>query len=94
MWIPGSGSGSKRDGSATLKKTILKNAYISHFPGIMGLHSMMNQDQYHASQSSKVPRADPEVGWNGVTKATPLKAYPDEAPNQTKPEDVVKKLQG
>ncbi len=39
----------------------------------MGLHSLMNQDQFHASQSEKAPRADPDVGWKGVTKATPLK---------------------
>jgi len=66
---------------------------IVDLAGIMGLHSMMNQDQYHASQSTKLPRADPEVGWNGVTKATPLKAYPDEAPNKTQPADVLKKIQ-
>ena len=49
---------------------------IVDLAGIMGLHSMMNQDQFHAVQSEKNPRADPELGWNGITKATPLKVYP------------------
>jgi hypothetical protein len=48
----------------------------------MGLHSLMNQDQFHASQSEKAPRADPDVGWKGVTKATPLKV------SEQKGEDV------
>ena len=54
---------------------------------------MMNQDQYHASQSSKAPRPDPGVGWGGVTKATPLKEYPPEAPNRTEARDVLAKIQ-
>ena len=65
---------------------------IVDLAGIMGLHSMMNQDQYHASQSDKNPRADPEIGWRGVTKATPLKSFPQEAPNKTDPEDAVSKI--
>ena len=65
---------------------------IVDLAGIMGLHSMMNQDQYHASQSDKNPRADPSIGWRGVTKATPLKQYPSEAPNKTVPEEAVQKI--
>jgi len=65
---------------------------IVDLAGIMGLHSMMNQDQYHASQSDKAPRADPNLGWLGITKATPLKVYPQEAPNSTDPEDVLDKI--
>jgi len=65
---------------------------IVDLAGIMGLHSMMNQDQFHSSQSDKNPRADPELGWNGITKATPLKVYPKEEPNRTDPADVKKKL--
>lgn len=65
---------------------------IVDLAGIMGLHSMMNQDQFHAAQSEKNPRADPELGWNGITKATPLKVYPKEEPNRTDPADVKKKL--
>ena len=66
---------------------------IVDLAGIMGLHSMMNQDQYHAAQSDKNPRADPDIGWQGVTKATPLKSYPTEKPNQTNPEEVLQKIQ-
>ena len=58
----------------------------------MGLHSMMNQDQYHASQSEKAPRADPDIGWQGITKSTPLKQFPPEAPNKTEAADVLAKL--
>jgi hypothetical protein len=36
--------------------------------GIMGLHSLINQDQYHASLSDKTAKADPNIGWDGVTK--------------------------
>jgi len=64
---------------------------IVDLAGIMGLHSMMNQDQFHASQSEKNPKADP-IGWCGVTKATPLKVFPKEEPNRTDPDDVKKKL--
>lgn len=65
---------------------------IVDLAGIMGLHSIMNQDQYHASQSDKNPRADPTIGWKGVTKATPLKAYPAEAANKTVPGDALEKI--
>eukprot|EP00090_Calanus_glacialis_P012061 TRINITY_DN2050_c0_g1_i1.p1 TRINITY_DN2050_c0_g1~~TRINITY_DN2050_c0_g1_i1.p1 ORF type:complete len:380 (-),score=96.25 TRINITY_DN2050_c0_g1_i1:1164-2303(-) len=66
---------------------------IVDLAGIMGLHSMMNQDQYHASQSEKNPRADPDIGWKGITKATPLKVFPAEQPNKTNPEDILQKIQ-
>ena len=36
--------------------------------GIMGLHSLINQDQYHASLSDKSAKVDPNIGWDGVTK--------------------------
>jgi tropomodulin len=65
---------------------------IVDLAGIMGLHSLMNQDQYHASQSEKAPRADPTTGWQGVTKATPLKPFPAEAPNKTEPSAVLEKI--
>ena len=67
---------------------LLNHIYL----GIMGLHALMNQDQYHASQSEKAPRADPDIGWQGVTKATPLKPFPAEAPNKTEPAQVVEKI--
>ena len=37
-------------------------------------------------------KADPSVGWNGITKATPLKEFPPEEPNRTDPEEVITKL--
>ena len=38
-------------------------------------------------------RADPSVGWNGITKATPLKEFPPEEPNRTNPDEVITQLQ-
>ncbi len=47
---------------------------IIDLAGILGFHAMMNQDQYHAAQSDKWSEgADSNVGWDGITKATPLK---------------------
>lgn len=62
--------------------------------GIMGLHSMINQDQYHHAVGAKNfgDDVDPELGWDGVTKATPLKCYPAEPPNLTDPVDVLDKI--
>ena len=37
-------------------------------------------------------KADPSIGWNGITKATPLKEYPPEEPNRTDPVEVISKL--
>jgi len=77
-------------------ETALKGATtaeIVDLAGILGLHSMMNQDQFHSAQSDKwADKADPAIGWNGVTKATPLKQFPEEAPNKTNPDVVVAKL--
>lgn len=74
-------------------ETALKAANTSDvidLAGILGLHSMMNQDQYHSAQSDKwADTPDPTVGWNGVTKATPLKAFPAEEPNRTNPDDII-----
>ena len=68
------------------------NDEIVDLAGIMGLHSMMNQDQYHASQSDKAPKPDESIGLYGVTKSTPLKSFPQEAPNKTDPEEILVKL--
>jgi hypothetical protein len=49
----------------------LLNSFILFCPdlaGIMGLHSLINQDQYHASLSDKNNKADPNIGWDGITK--------------------------
>jgi hypothetical protein len=59
----------------------------------MGFHAMLTQDQYHAAHSLKwADRVDPTIGWDGITKATPLKWYPQEPPNRTDPDDVIVKL--
>ena len=38
-------------------------------------------------------KADPSIGWNGITKATPLKEFPPEEPNRTNPDEVIEALQ-
>lgn len=66
---------------------------IIDLAGVLGLHSMMNQEQYHSAQSEKwADRPDPSTGWSGVTKATPLKKFPEEAPNMVNPDDVLKQM--
>ncbi len=66
---------------------------IIDLAGILGLHSMMNQEQYHSAQSEKWSSpVDPNTGWSGVTKATPLKEFPPEEPNRTDPDDVIAKI--
>jgi tropomodulin len=66
---------------------------IIDLAGVLGLHSMMNQEQYHSAQSEKwSPRPDPTTGWSGVTKATPLKEFPPEEPNRTDPDDIINKI--
>lgn len=80
------------DANAALNNA--STAEIVDLAGILGLHSMMNQDQFHSAQSDKwATKADPSVGWNGITKATPLKEFPPEEPNRTDPVDVITKLQ-
>nr|CAG4641838.1 EOG090X093U [Eurycercus lamellatus] len=56
---------------------------------ILGFHSMMNQDQYHASLLNKEKVG---LGWDGVTKASQPKALPYEPPNATDPEQSILKV--
>nr|SVE84361.1 EOG090X093U [Daphnia pulex] len=56
---------------------------------ILGFHSMMNQDQYHASLLNK---GKVGLGWDGVTKASQPKALPYEPPNATDPEQSILKV--
>jgi len=61
--------------------------------GIMGLHSLINQEQYHRAVTDKRENAEEDsVGWDGITKATPLKYFPPEAPNLTDPMEVLEKI--
>jgi hypothetical protein len=59
------------------------------FAAILGFHSMMNQDQYHASLLNK---GKVGLGWDGVTKASQPKALPYEPPNTTDPEQSILKV--
>ncbi|XP_014255252.1 tropomodulin-1 isoform X3 [Cimex lectularius] len=61
---------------------------IIDLAAILGFHSMMNQDQYHASLLNKGQPLG--LGWDGITKATQQKVYPVEPPNDT---DVDKTIQ-
>jgi len=64
--------------------------------GIMGLHSMMTQEQYHHAVGTKTFRDedfDEDIGWDGITKATALKVFPPEEPNRTDPVEVLEKIQ-
>lgn len=63
---------------------------IIDLAAILGFHSMMNQDQYHASLLNKGQPIG--LGWDGITKASPVKAYPAEAPNQTDVDDHIKRI--
>ena len=39
---------------------------IIDLAGVLGLHSMMNQEQFHSAQSEKwADRPDPTTGWSG-----------------------------
>ncbi|XP_050542076.1 tropomodulin isoform X3 [Daktulosphaira vitifoliae] len=63
---------------------------IIDLAAILGFHSMMNQDQYHASLLNKGQPVG--LGWDGITKATQPKVYPPEPPNQTDPDDSIKRV--
>ncbi|XP_018015652.1 tropomodulin isoform X3 [Hyalella azteca] len=63
---------------------------IVDLAAILGFHSMMNQDQYHASLLNKGRPVG--VGWGGITKATKFKPLPAEPPNDTDPEESIKRL--
>lgn len=63
---------------------------IVDLAAILGFHSMMNQDQYHASLLNKERPVG--MGWGGITKATKFKPLPAEPPNDTDPEQSIKRL--
>ncbi|XP_049869756.1 tropomodulin-1 isoform X1 [Pectinophora gossypiella] len=64
---------------------------IIDLAAILGFHSMMNQDQYHASLLNKGQPVG--LGWDGITKATKQKVFPMDPPNDTDPDDTVKRVQ-
>ncbi|KAL0270539.1 UNVERIFIED_CONTAM: hypothetical protein PYX00_007919 [Menopon gallinae] len=61
---------------------------IIDLAAILGFHSMMNQDQYHASLLNKGQPVG--LGWDGITKASQPKFFPQDPPNTT---DVDKTIQ-
>lgn len=58
---------------------------------ILGFHSMMNQDQYHASLLNKGQPVG--LGWDGITKATKQKIFPMEPPNPNDPDETIQKIE-
>jgi len=63
---------------------------IIDLAAILGFHSMMNQDQYHASLLSKGQPIG--LGWDGITKASQPKPYPAEPPNMTDIDITIKQV--
>ncbi|KAG8320631.1 Tropomodulin-1 [Homalodisca vitripennis] len=51
---------------------------------------MMNQDQYHASLLNKGQPVG--LGWDGITKASQPKAFPNDPPNTTDPDQTIKQV--
>lgn len=60
------------------------------FAAILGFHSMMNQDQYHASLLNKGQPVG--LGWDGITKASKPKLFPQDPPNDTDPDQTIKQV--
>lgn len=63
---------------------------IIDLAAILGFHSMMNQDQYHASLLNKGQPIG--LGWDGITKPTVPKIFPQDPPNSTDPEESIKRV--
>lgn len=51
---------------------------------------MMNQDQYHASLLNKGQPVG--LGWDGITKASVPKMFPQDPPNNTDPDTTIKQV--
>ncbi|XP_058978238.1 tropomodulin isoform X4 [Musca domestica] len=63
---------------------------IIDLAAILGFHSMMNQDQYHASLLNKGQPVG--MGWDGITKSTQQKVYPMDPPNDTDVEESIRRV--
>ncbi|KAH8381391.1 hypothetical protein KR093_004100 [Drosophila rubida] len=63
---------------------------IIDLAAILGFHSMMNQDQYHASLLNKGQPVG--LGWDGITKSTQQKLFPSDPPNSTDVEESIKRV--
>lgn len=51
---------------------------------------MMNQDQYHASLLNKGQPVG--LGWDGITKSTKDKIFPQDPPNNTDVEESIRRV--
>ncbi|XP_048506354.1 tropomodulin isoform X1 [Athalia rosae] len=63
---------------------------IIDLAAILGFHSMMNQDQYHASLLNSGQPVG--LGWDGITKASQPKVFPMEPPNNTDVDETIKQV--
>ncbi|XP_037026759.1 tropomodulin isoform X6 [Bradysia coprophila] len=63
---------------------------IIDLAAILGFHSMMNQDQYHASLLNKGQPVG--LGWDGITKSQAQKLYPADPPNNTDIDESIKRV--
>ncbi|KAK7793954.1 hypothetical protein R5R35_005818 [Gryllus longicercus] len=63
---------------------------IIDLAAILGFHSMMNQDQYHASLLNKGQPVG--LGWDGITKASQPKAFPADPPNTTDVDATIRQV--
>ncbi|XP_053604032.1 tropomodulin-1 isoform X3 [Plodia interpunctella] len=63
---------------------------IIDLAAILGFHSMMNQDQYHASLLNKGQPVG--LGWDGITKASKPKVFPMDPPNATDPDESLQRV--
>ncbi|XP_057325463.1 tropomodulin isoform X2 [Microplitis mediator] len=64
---------------------------IIDLAAILGFHSMMNQDQYHASLLNSGQPVG--LGWDGITKASQPKVFPMDPPNDTDVDQSIKQVQ-
>lgn len=51
---------------------------------------MMNQDQYHASLLNKGQPVG--LGWDGITKSSTQKIFPQDPPNNTDVEESIRRV--
>ena len=74
-----------------LRRYLSYNVWSLSSAAILGFHSMMNQDQYHASLLGKKLDTE-EVGWSGITRASRPKPMAPEPPNTTDPEQSIERV--
>uniref|UniRef100_A0A914YL33 Tropomodulin n=1 Tax=Panagrolaimus superbus TaxID=310955 RepID=A0A914YL33_9BILA len=60
--------------------------------GILGMHNVLNQSQYHNVIKGKSQDENTGTSFNNVVKAYQPRAVPDEGENETDVEDCLKKL--